>query len=207
MQNPREIELRGQAQLFEELARPDHRGVSRLVLLEELVGPYAELNNSGNGGAWCRSDGSLGRKYAIERQRNGPRGSISGIQLMGFNNRPLNTQTPDALRREVTTGHRCVVLAVGNNLEADHKDGRKDIARRLELEDYQPMSKPANDAKRTHCDRCQDTKERFDARQLAYSVGWTVGGREYIGSCIGCYWYDPAAFNAEISREFKQGGT
>ena len=203
MQNPRDLQLGGQAALFEELAQPDHRGVSRLVRREEMVGRYAGLNNFGNGGAWCRSDGSLGRKYVIQRERGGPRGSISGVQLMGFNDRPLNTQTPGALRKKVTTGQRCVVLAVGNNLEADHKDGRKDIPRRLEFEDYQPMSKAANDAKRTHCDRCQDTRERFDATQLFYSVGWTVGGREYIGSCVGCYWYDPAAFNAEISKNYQ----
>ena len=100
----------------------------------------------------------------------------------------------------------CVVPAVGANLVADHKDGRKDIPRGLEEEDYQPMSKAANDAKRTHCDRCQDTNERFDATQLAYSVGWTAGGREYIGSCVGCYWFDPASFNAEISRGFTPDG-
>lgn len=203
MQNSRDIELRGQAALFEELAQPDHRGVSRLVRREEMVGRYATLNNFGNGGAWCRSDGSLGRKYVIRRDKGGPRGSIIGVQLMGFNDRPLNTQTPDALRRQVIDGQRCVVLAVGNNLEADHKDGRKDIPRRLEPEDYQPMTKAANDAKRTHCDRCQDTKKRFDATQLAFSVGWTVGGSEYIGSCVGCYWHDPAAFNAEISRNYQ----
>ena len=203
MQNPRDIQLGGQAALFEELAQPDHRGVSRLVRREEMVGCYAGLNNFGNGGAWCRSDGSLGRKYVIRREKGGPRGSISGVQLMGFNNRPLNTQTPDSLRRQVTTGQRCVVLAVGNNLEADHKDGRKDIPRRLALVDYQPMSKAANDAKRTHCDRCQDSRERFDATQLFYSVGWTVGGREYIGSCVGCYWYDPAAFNREVSSNYQ----
>ena len=203
MQNPRDIQLHGQAALFEELAQPDHRGVSRLVGLDEMVDRYGGLNNFGNGGAWCRSDGSLGRKYVIYREKGGPRGSISGVQLVGFNDRPLNTQTPDALRRQVITGQRCVVLAVGNNLEADHKDGRKDIPRRLAVEDYQPMSKAANDAKRAHCDRCQDTRERFDATQLSYSVGWTVGGRDYIGSCVGCYWYDPAAFNAEISKNYQ----
>ena len=203
MQNPRDIQLGGQAALFEELAQPDHRGVSRLVRREEMVGSYASLDNFGNGGAWCRSDGSLGRKYVILREKGGPRGSISGVQLVGFNDRPLNTQTPGALRKQVTTGKRCVVLAIGSNLEADHKDGRKDIPRRLAPEDYQPMSKAANDAKRTHCDRCQDTKQRFDATQLSYSVGWTVGGREYIGSCVGCYWYDPAAFNAEISKNYR----
>ena len=203
MQNPRDIQLGGQAALFEELAQPDHRGVSRVVGREEMVGRYADLNNFGNGGAWCRSDGSLGRKYVIRREKGGPRRSISGVQLMGFNDRPLNTQTPDSLRKQITTGQRCVVLAVSSNLEADHKDGRKDIPRRLAPEDYQPMTKATNDAKRTHCDRCQETRERFDATNLSYAVGWTVGGLEYIGSCVGCYWYDPAAFNAEISKNYR----
>ena len=203
MQHPRDIQLSGQAALFEELAQPDHRGVSRLVSIEEMVDRYASLNNFGNGATWCRDDGRLGQKYNIKREKGGPRGRTSGVQWMGFNNRPLNTQTPDALRRQVIEGQRCVVLDIGNNLEADHKDGRKDIPRRLAVEDYQPMSKAANDAKRTHCDRCQDTRERFDATRLSYSMGWTVGGREYIGSCVGCYWHDPAAFNAEISKNYQ----
>ena len=203
MMNPREIQLGGQAALFEQMAQPDHRGVSRVIYRSEFTGVYAELDNFGNGGTWCRSDGSLGRKYVIDRQRTGPRGSIGSVQLLGFNNRPLNTQTPDWLRRQVTEGRKCVVLAVGNNMEADHRDGRKDIPRQLEPADYQPMTKATNDAKRTHCDRCQDKKERFDATQLGYSVGQTVGGSTYQGTCVGCYWNDPVAFNAEISRGYK----
>ena len=203
MNNPRNIVLGGLAALFEELAEPDHRGVSREVRRDELVDRYAQLDNFGNGGSWCRSDGSLGRKYVIQRRRDGPRGSISTIQLVGFNDRPLNTQTPAYLRRKVVDGQRCVVLAVSTNLEADHKDGRKAIPRRLEPEDYQPLTKAANDAKRTHCDRCQSSKKRFDARELGYSVGWTVGGPNYIGSCVGCFWYDPKEFNAEISKTYS----
>ena len=204
MLNPRDRELRGLAALFEQLARPDHRGVSRIVSRSEFVDEYGGLDNFGNGGSWCRSDGPLGQKYIVDRQRTGPRGSISSIQLLGFNDRPINTQTPEWLRKTVTDGQRCVVLAVGAQLEADHKDGRKDIPRRLEPIDYQPMSKAANDAKRTHCDRCQDTRTRFDAKQLNYTVGWTVGGSEYVGTCVGCYWHDPAAFNAEISKGYRR---
>lgn len=201
--NPRNRTLRGLPALFEQLAAPDHRGVSREVPSTDFVGVYADLQNFGNGGSWCRSDGALGRKYIIRRVKGGTKGRISAVQLVGYNDRPLNTQTPDTLRRQVIEGKTCVVLAVGSNLEADHKDGRKDIPRRLDAADYQPMAKAANDAKRTHCDRCQDTKERFDAGKLGYYVGWTVGGSAYIGSCVGCYWYDPAAFNAEISMGFK----
>ena len=203
MDNPRDITLQGLPALFEELASPDHRGVSRAVGRDELVGRFEALDNFGNGGSWCRSDGALGRKYIIERRRDGPRGGISSIQLLGFNDRPLNTQTPASLRREVVNGRRCVVLAVSTSLEADHKDGRKDIPRRLVPDDYQPLTKAANDAKRTHCDRCQTNLKRFDAQDLGYSVGWTVGGEDYIGSCVGCYWYDPREFNAEVSKNYS----
>ncbi len=200
--DPRARKLQGLAGLFEEIAEPDHRGVSRVVRREEFIGEYAKLNNFGNGGSWCRSDGPLGRKYIIGRTRDGSKGSISSIQLMGFNDRPINTQTPDWLRKAVTSNQRCVVLGTSANLEADHKDGRKDIPRRLEPSDYQPMTKAVNGAKRTHCDRCQSSKTRFDARELHYSVGWTVGDSQYRGTCVGCYWYDPAEFNAEISKNY-----
>jgi hypothetical protein len=34
------------------------------------------------------------------------------------------------------------------------------------LEDFQPLSKAANDAKRQHCKICMRTGERFDAKKL-----------------------------------------
>ena len=67
MQNPRDIQLGGQASLFEELAQPDHRGVSRLVGLDEMVDRYAVLNQFGNGGSWCRSKGGSGQKRGDDK--------------------------------------------------------------------------------------------------------------------------------------------
>ena len=89
--NPRDIRLGGKAALFEELAQPDEMGVSRAVDVDEFDGYYAELYFTGNGGSWCRSDGPLGRKYIIDRPKDGQNGSISSVQLMGFNDNPINT--------------------------------------------------------------------------------------------------------------------
>ena len=164
----------------------------------EFRGDYQKLDNFGNGASWARSDGPLGRKYIIKRVKD-HRGRIEGVKLEGYNYRPLNNQTPNWLRRKVVDGARCVVLGVSAK-EADHKDGRKDLPRTLNETDYQPMSKGANDAKRTHCGQCQDTRKRFDARRLGYSAGWTVGDSEWRGTCLGCYWFDPHEFNAEISQ-------
>ena len=72
------------------------------------------------------------------------------------------------------------------------------------LEDFQPMSKPVNNAKRQHCKECRKTNIRFDAKQLGYSISYTHGDKNYHGSCVGCYWYDPLEFNKEISRKKKK---
>ena len=32
-----------------------------------------------------------------------------------------------------------------------------------------------------------------------------VGDERYIGTCVGCYWFDPIAFNTEISAGFDGG--
>ncbi len=45
---------------------------------------------------------------------------------------------------------------------------------------------------------------RFDARVLGYSVAQWIGGQEYHGSCIGCYWYDPFEFNQKISVNYNK---
>lgn len=41
------------------------------------------------------------------------------------------------------------------------------------LEDFQPLSKPANDAKRQFCKECKRTGIRYDAKQLGYTVSFT----------------------------------
>lgn len=103
---------------------------------------------------------------------------------------------------------RCVVLDVGSSIEVDHKNGKYDELSNIELEnqkidDFQPLSKAANDAKRQHCKDCIKTGKRYDARRLGYKEGWVVGD-ENTSPCIGCYWYDPKRFNQLISKDYKK---
>jgi hypothetical protein len=63
--------------------------------------------------------------------------------------------------------------------------------------------KSAIRAKQYHCKQCRKTGIRFDAKLLGFSVSETEGTREYTGSCIGCYWNDPNAFNHEVSKDFR----
>ena len=56
-------------------------------------------------------------------------------------------------------------------IEIDHKDGRKNNQRisdtkTQKLEDFQPLSKAANDAKRQICKLCKETNKRWKARNI-----------------------------------------
>lgn len=190
-----------QADLFLELAKPDGKGISRKVPVTEFTGRYRILK-LGNGGSWCRKDGSLGKRFIIDRHL--VKGSISYVQLLGLNNRFQGTR---GIRQDILKAirqQRCVVLDVGT-VEVDHKDGsyQNRIAsdpKAQSLDDFQSLSKAANNAKRAHCKKCQGIKKRYDASILGYSTGWWVGNEDYKGTCLGCYWNDPREFNKEISK-------
>ena len=99
-------------------------------------------------------------------------------------------------------GKPCVVLGVvASEMEIDHKNGRYD-AESYTLDDFQPMSKAVNDAKRQHCQRCINNKCRFDAKTLGYTVSFIEGDFD-TPSCPGCYWYDPIAFRQALMKGEK----
>lgn len=182
---------------FIELAKPDNDGFSRRVELNELK---ALGLGFGNGGGWCRSDGPLGKVYNIKRHKEKRR--IVAVQLYGFQQLPKQRSVRADIKKKITEG-RCVVLDVGET-ECDHKDGRiydKPVIapEKQTLKDFQPMSKRANAAKRSHCTRCKETGKRYDATRLGYTVSQFKGNGDYHGSCVGCYWHDPAEFNRVVS--------
>ena len=176
--------------------------------------PISELKNlhpgfeSSNGCQWARSDGSyLGKKYKIKRPQKG--GKVFSVRLDGPNANSVKKHR--GIRQDIRTEiskQRCVVLDVGSSIEVDHKNGKYDELSNIELEnqkidDFQPLSKAANDAKRQHCKDCIKTGKRYDARRLGYKEGWVVGD-ENTSPCIGCYWYDPKRFNQLISKDYKK---
>ena len=189
------------ADLFLELAQPAEDGFSRRVPVTEFVGKYERLR-MGNGGSWCREDGGLARRYNIVRHLE--RGRIIAVELSGFNKNPIIK----TIRQDIREHHRderCVVLATSNT-DVDHKDGRRDDPKLNDtttqrIEDFQPLSKAANYAKRQHCKECRETGNRFDAKRLGYTVSQIRGNGVYRGSCVGCYWYDPKAFNAALTLQ------
>jgi len=68
--------------------------------------------------------------------------------------------------------------------ECDHKDGRRDDPRLndpklVTIDDFQPLSKAANNAKKQHCKECRSTNKRFDAKRLGYSISQWAGNGKY----------------------------
>lgn len=190
-------------ELFEEIAKPNDKGYSRAVSVEELISIDSRFA-MGNGGSWCRSDGQLGKKYNIKRIKE--KGKIVAVQLDGFNKQPKERAINKTIKK-IINSQRCTVLDIGSNIECDHKNGKyndrymEDLSEQ-KIEDFQPLSKAVNVAKRQHCKKCNETGKRYDATRLGY-VKPFINGDFDSKNCEGCYWHDPKLFNQTISKDYK----
>ena len=208
-------------ELFLKLAQPDENGISRWVETAEFVGEYESLR-FGNGGSWCRSESGLAKKYNVEKDYSQtPGNSIDRVRLNGFS---LEEKFNQAIRPDIKEFYRnknCVMLGIQGNsvntkIEIDHKNGRKDDwlvsdPRTQKLEDFQPLCKAANDAKRQICKRCKETDVRWDARNIQGNpYSFYEGDERYSENlgCIGCYQYDPVEYRKQtverISKEASE---
>lgn len=195
-------------ELFLKLAQPDKNGISRWVYVTEFVGEYADLV-FGNGRSWARKEGSLAQKYIIEVDcKITPGNRVDRIRLNGLNDKKSLTQYIRADIKKAIKARRCVVLGTSNP-EVDHKNGMKNEGRVMRnenqvLEDFQPLSKAANDAKRQFCKECRRTGIRYDAKLLGYPISYYSGVAEHHNeenACIGCYWYDPIEFKKHLTEK------
>ena len=191
-------------ELFIKLAQPNENGVSRWVDISEFVGEYACLT-FGNGASWARKESMLARKYVIEFDKSiTPGNGIDRIRLNGLNNSDYSQHIRADIKRTIKA-QRCVVLGTSNP-EVDHKNGMKNEDRVMRnedqrLEDFQPLSKAANDAKRQYCKECRRTGIRYDAKKLGYPMSYYKGGATHNNeenACEGCYWYDPIEFKKHL---------
>lgn len=184
----------------------EEKKISPIIYQEDLlkINKYFETTN---GNQWARTDQNyLGKKYKIERERKNNK--CFSYKLLGLNDnlskyRNIRADIVKEIRKQ-----RCAILDIGTNIEVDHKNGRYDDEQVADLstqrlEDFQPLCKTANDAKRHHCDVCIENSKRYNAQRLGYKEGW-ISGNENTENCIGCYWYDPKSFNKEISKDFNK---
>lgn len=194
-------------ELFIQLAKPDSNGVSRWVNVSEFIGEYACLT-FGNGASWARKESTLAKKYVIEFDKTISTGNgIDRIRLKGFNNGDYSQYIRADIKKAIKS-RRCVILGTSNP-EVDHKNGMKNEGRVMRnenqcLEDFQPLSKAANDAKRQFCKECRNTGKRYDAKLLGYPISYYSGVAEHHNeenACVGCYWYDPIEFKKHLTEK------
>lgn len=194
-------------ELFIKLAQPNEEGISRWVSVKEFTGEYFVLK-LGNGGSWCRANSDLAKKFKVEFDKKITSGnSIDAIRLNGFNTDRIFNQNIRADIKEYYKRQNCVMLGINGKsentqIEIDHKDGRKEDWRisdlsQQKIEDFQPLCKAANDAKRQICKVCRITNKRWNAKNIKGNpYSFYVGDEIYTTDlgCIGCYQYDPVAY-------------
>lgn len=210
-------EKKTKTQLFLELAEPDKNGKSRWVKSTKFVGEYKDLQLE-NGDSWCRASSSLAKKYIVEFDKSLTSGnSIDAVRLNGFKTEKTFSQ---AIRKDIKDFYKdknCVMLGVhgtseNTKIEIDHKDGRKDDWRvsnpaTQRKEDFQPLCKAANDAKRQICINCKETDKRWDAKNiLGNPYSFYKGDENYTEElgCIGCYQYDPVEYRKESVKKITE---
>ena len=193
--------------LFIKLANPDKNGVSRWVSKSEFVGEFSPLMFK-NGRDWCRKETSIYKNYIVEFDKSiTPGNGVDRIRLNGYKskNDQLGNQTIRSDIKKYYQKQRCVILGTSNP-EVDHKNGWKNDSKVMntstqKLEDFQPLSKAANDAKRQFCKECRATGKRYDAKKLGYPISFYKGNSNHnktSNGCIGCFWYDPIEFRKHL---------
>ncbi len=204
-------------ELFIKLAEPNENGISRWVMTSEFVDNYKELQ-LGNGGSWCRANSSLAKKYKVEFDKTKTLGnSIDAIRLNGFNNEQVFNQN---IRQDIKNFYKnenCVMLGIRGNsentkIEIDHKDGRKNDdmvsdVKTQRVEDFQPLCKAANDAKRQICKRCKETNKRWNAKNIKGNpYEFYEGDENYTDEqgCVGCYQYDPVEYRKSSIKKISK---
>ena len=192
-------------ELFEELAQIDENGCCDWVSVDQFVGEYQKLQLL-NGAGWSRDDGPFGQKYIIERDKSITKGNKTDrIRTVGFSHKNSSSYISADIKRNIKK-LTCPVLGT-TNPESDHKNGLKNESRVMEnidqrIDDFQPLSKAANDAKRQFCKECQSSGIRFDAKRLGYPMSYYYGDEHLSDSedaCKGCFWYDVLEFRSHLS--------
>ena len=206
------FKLNSKPYLFLKLAQPDNRGISRWVSKNEFVGLYSSLMFQ-NGADWCRKESTIAKYFYIEFDKSiTPGNGVDRIRLSGYKNEEdrIGSQTIRSDIKNYYKEKRCVILHTSNP-EVDHKNGWKnDSAMDIKtqtLNDFQPLSKAANDAKRQFCKECRKNNKRFDAKLLGYPMSFYKGNEYHDGSengCIGCFWYDPIEFRRHLDEKKYQ---
>jgi hypothetical protein len=184
--------------------RPDENGYSDWYLLDDLEAAFPEYKGQirGNGSAMFNRGRGVGKLYVCEKEQEG--GRNVAVRLAGYCQDSRSNSVPASVRRVIIVPQaRCSLCRNSKNLECDHADGRKDTSNQVDDTDpreYQALCKNCNIMKRSACNACAKTGDRYDARPHGFRKGWWVGGKRYQPAslgCEGCFWHSPIRFIRE----------
>lgn len=189
------------ADLFLKHYPPDENGWTEKILIDDLIKISPDFR-SNNGCQWARKGSTLDKRYNIKRwhanELGGKGNRVVLVQLQGFKENPENHIIPQNIKK-FYKNQPCVVCGViSSDMELDHKDARYQTSN-YTIDDFQPMTKANNDAKREHCKKCLTTNCRFDATLLGFSKSYIEGDKN-SPFCKGCFWYDPKAFRQQVMK-------
>ena len=189
---------------------PDREGRSDWVRVDELIEVLPECKDLGGHNGSSMFTRRIAKDFLCTpehaKRRAGPR--IVERRFVGLTKGREERYPIRSDIRKAVGSEPCAVLGTKAMVEVDHKDGRKDDPRvnKLKLQraqDFQPLHKTANNVKRSACQKCRTSNKRFDATNLGFTAGWSEGGEQYEGTCVGCYWYDPIEFRSRFILEVK----
>lgn len=153
-------------------------------------------------------------KYEIEEFKSGNR--ITKFKILGLaKDKYTNSIQSDIVKK--IKKEKCSFLNTYANIEVDHKNGRYNDPRVLDIhtqvyDDFQPLSKIINNLKREHCKKCKTTGKKFDATTLGFLVP-NLNGEDVHNNlpngCEGCFFHDIKHFKCshkEITKELSSSG-
>lgn len=149
--------MKSKTDLFLELAKPDEKGFSRWVGVDEFVGAYKALT-LGNVGSWCRAI----RKDIKDFYKS------QKCVMLGVCGKSENTTIEIDHKDGRKDSMRVSELAM------------------QEFEDFQPLCKAANDIKRQICKTCKETNTRWSAKNIKGNpYDFYAGDERYIAQSEG----------------------
>ena len=170
--------------IFLEHSNVDDKGFTELIFINDLIKIDSRFQ-SNNGCQWARKGSKLDNNYNLVRfhanELGGSGNKVVAIQLQGFKSTKENHLIPAEVKNKLKNKPCAILGVITSDMEIDHKNGKYN-SEKYTLNDFQSLSKAANDAK-----------------ILGYNISYTIGD-EKSPFCEGCYWYDPFAFNQVLIK-------
>lgn len=202
---------------LERIFKINNKGVSEFINIDENslrskgLKPYEiYMFQSKNGVSYLRRDSAICRKYLVERCYNKTNGSLTGFKLVGFNtNSYYSRHISKNIRKRVLEKYnfKCIWCGSKDRLEVDHKNGRYNT-KTDKVIDFQILCKSCNDKKRERCNKCRETKCRYNVQQEISSVLYKssyISGNEKFSEkqgCKGCFLYDIEDFYLQHDKKY-----